>query len=317
MNQAFPSEVSDSSSRRSSLRQKAPQIIPKKFFKKVYRKKTHPERNQHLSEDSKSGDPAEPQQYSLISVAGMIYPPVNSNSRQYKAILAHRVKKLKRRLAQLRQEGMSNSILSGGPTGEGNVLVRSFQGVKTKRSLHAQIRPRDSRGKFLNGERTKCDSQQETTVDLRERGSSDIHRGSFNTCNLDKVEMESILGSRPCEPFRLPELKKQFDTMVNSYPVTDDVGCNLDEMLNLIKDMNPMRLALRNIAYFEKSPVEELLPVNAFNNPGLTWEKECEGNSEMDYQDFVYESHPLENLLEHCGDDDQMGFDDLTCSKPG
>ena len=257
MNQAFPSEVSDSSSRRSSLRQKAPQVIPKKFFKKVYKKKTDPDTSQHLSEDSNRSEAVEPQKYSFISVAGMIYPPVNSNSRQYKAIMTYRVKKLKRRLAQLRQEGLSTLNPAGGITGESIVLARTLQGVKTKRSLHAQVRPRDSRGKFLNGDRTKCDSLEETTIDLREPGSSDIHRGSFNVCNLDKVEMESILGSLPGKPLCLPEIKKQFDVRVSSLPVADDVGCNLDEMLNLIKDMNPMRLALENLTYFEKSPAEE------------------------------------------------------------
>ena len=155
-------------------------ILPAKCFKKVYRKKEDRQPAPALSNGQTDylqtfQSPQEESQRQLLKCASLLYAPVDQSSLQAKAIMNHRVKKLKKTLRT------QASILKA--MKEKKLPIRaglnSFLNAAkpNARSLHALNRVRDSSGKFLNpySEKAKSDSHEDTAADSAAYSSRASH----------------------------------------------------------------------------------------------------------------------------------------------
>src|SRR5574343_231054 len=96
MNLTRPVETVSETQQRKSLRQRKPLEVNNSFFKKVY-KPRNPQASQSKSSPKEpSAESNDPHLAMLRDAAVHLFPPVSPESLQFKAILNHRIKKLKR-----------------------------------------------------------------------------------------------------------------------------------------------------------------------------------------------------------------------------
>ena len=166
MNHTRPIEIVSDTLQRKSLRQRKPLEVNKSFFKKVYKPKNPLACQNNSSQKEPTADPYsnDPQRALLRNAAVFLFQPVTSSSLQFKAIINHRIKKLKR----LRSRQACESPKGPKADLESEKKSEFLRNRATLRSIQARLRHRDYRGKFLSCEKNHSDMNEATTVDLRE-----------------------------------------------------------------------------------------------------------------------------------------------------
>lgn len=178
MNQTVCFAVEDLTARRTSTRARGMPILPAKCFRKIYRKKED-QKPATLPANTQSDhhqileSPKEEVFRQLAKCASLLYAPVSPHSRQSKAILNHRVKKLKKTLRTQADILKAIKDKSLPPRVGLDSILRATK--PNARSLFALRRVRDSNGRFYgsNYDQTKSVSHEDTAADSRE----------FSQCN--------------------------------------------------------------------------------------------------------------------------------------
>jgi hypothetical protein len=174
MNHTRPVETVSDTQQRKSLRQRKPLEVNNSFFKKVYK----PRNPQACQSNSSHKEPCtdsisiDPHLAMLRDAAVFLFQPVTSSSLQFKAIINYRIKKLKR----LRNRKAAMSPKGHNPNLDSEKKSEFLQNRATLRSIQARLRHRDYRGKFLSSEKNHSDTNEATTVDMREVSTT---RGSL------------------------------------------------------------------------------------------------------------------------------------------
>lgn len=266
MNQAFHGEVTHTSARRQSLRNRPSPQIDKRFFKKVYKpKQAVATKNEALNKEEEQ---LHNKYFMLKKAAATLFTPVHPAAKQAKAIANYRLKKLKKMLAS--QAQLVRAIK------EGNLLpvsprMRGQDPSKTSgRSTHARSRVRESNGKFANLDKCNSFSQTTTTADFFERNLNTPVRNNF--------------GGHLDEPCVIESLFKGSEYTPGSTKMsTVDMICEDVSSLNLL-----LAKPLDQDAEFQKIPPAKALR-EATQLPGLSEEDENRGWDIMFPENFLSE----------------------------
>lgn len=166
---SFTSEVvSAPSARRVSDRKKVLTLVDKSFFKKTYKPK-----NQKVSSDT-SNKPENQDGISNCIVktsfqnsVQFLFPALQGDCRQRKAIHNYRAKKLKKMFGT--ECALEDAIAKHKSLGLNILLLQYFKRVAPNgKALYANSRARDASGRFNGALLSKPHSSELSTVDLRE-----------------------------------------------------------------------------------------------------------------------------------------------------
>lgn len=234
MNPSLATKETTFCSERRSLRKKAPVEISKSFFKKVYRPKTSSRTEtagaismEHSTLGCYDETTSDSSSKAFAMAALVHFPAIAKSSRQHKAILNFRIKKLKR---HLKSQDLSETVLLSGVSLNLRAKQpnsKSINAIPTPRSLHAQVRQRDSRGKFQCSA-SKCGSSElleVTTLDSRDRSCATPKAAAPCKTFGVRMNMEQVLSSDArlsMEPAAYGSNERFLDNELDAEALTDD-----------------------------------------------------------------------------------------------
>lgn len=295
MNQTVCFAVEDLTARRTSTRARGMPILPAKCFRKIYRKKE--EQKPVAFPASIQSDhhqilqsPKEEIFRQLAKCASLLYAPVPADSVQSKAILNHRVKKLKKTLRTQADILKAIKDKSLPPRVGLNSILRATK--PNTRSLFALSRVRDCHGRFHGSsyDQTKSVSHEDTAVDSREFSqSATASRPSLMSGCFD--DFFSYYGSDGSD-----------ELSVDASPL----HCNIQA--NVCSDSNSMRIEQfeNRRTFFGNSTKIEATSLEGACNPKLPVENSDQVYEEPEYP-FEYPLSAHEDHLLNC----LQSFDDF------
>lgn len=187
-----PEVVSHASARRVSERKKIITLVDKTFFKKTYKaKKEKVSSDTNNKTTSVELSPCKEVDY-FDTAAKSLFPVLQANRLQSKAIQAYRVKKLKQMFSD--KASLEEAISRHKALGLNMYLLQYFRrAAPNGKSLYASKRARNEMGRFQHEmEFSKPHSSQYSTVDMREdcRTESMTTAGGslLSLLSLDKPE---------------------------------------------------------------------------------------------------------------------------------
>lgn len=166
---SFTSEVvSAPSARRVSERKKVLTLVDKSFFKKTYKPKNQKVSSDTSNKSDNQGRLSDCNQISSFeSSAQILFPALQCDCRQRKAIHNYRAKKLKKMFGT--EGALEDAIEKHKAQGLNILLLQHFRRTAPNgKSLYANARARDSMGRFNGASLSKPQMSELSTVDLRE-----------------------------------------------------------------------------------------------------------------------------------------------------
>ena len=172
----FTSEVvSAPSARRVSERKKVLTLVDKSFFSKTYKPKNQKVSSDTANKHENHGRPSNCKQItSFQNSVQILFPALQGDSRQRKAVQNYRAKKLKRMFGT--EGALDDAIAKHKALGLNILLLQYFRrAAPNGKSLYANARARDSTGRFNGALLSKPNSSELSTVDMREDCLTETH----------------------------------------------------------------------------------------------------------------------------------------------
>lgn len=203
---SFTSEVvSSPSALRVSDRKKNIPVIDKTFFKKSYKSKISAVSSAGASKTLLANcQPDSQNQPEFFDAINCLFPSMQPDRRQAKAIQTYRAKKLKQMFGS--EGALQEAVIKHRSTGLNILsLVQNFKKTAPNgKALYAASRIRDPMGRFNGGLLTKPHSSEPSTVDQRDDGLIETRtiEGSFlSLLSLDIPAVSSQKQSALCFDF--------------------------------------------------------------------------------------------------------------------